>query len=510
MLYALVLPLALLLGYMLATPTDFSTLAAVGLVLGVVSMPLVLKWYYESMLLSWHMAAVVFFLPGAPELWLVLAFISFAVVMAQRALSQEMTFISVPSLTWPLLFIFVVVLVTARLTGGIGLRALGGSTFGGRGYIWITGGVLGFFVMISRHIRQERARLCAGLFLLGGFTSIITTLMAFGPAGLFNLALLFPVGGAELEKIADELGFMTGFGSSIARFSGLTIACQAVFCFMLARYGIRQMLTGTGFWRFVVLVGVAMVGSLGGFRSTFILLALTFLLLFYYEGLVRSKYFAIFLGLLMLAGVTLVPFANKLPLSIQRAISVLPFNVDPIARFEAEASTEWRLRMWEMLLPEVPHYLWVGKGLAVSGASMEFSGDLMRRGQTSSQETAILTGTYHNGPLTVIIPFGIWGAIGWLWFLIASIRALYLNHRYGAGYLQHINTFLLAYFVANTIVFLTIYGDFRSQFAPFVGIVGLSVALNGGIRRQERTVAAKAADLETQLDVVPNVPMPAR
>src|SRR5262245_20723121 len=89
MVYALVLPLALLLGYMLATPTDFSSMAAVGLVIGVVSLPLILKWHYESMLLSWNMAAAVFFLPGTPELWLVMAVISFAVTLAQRAMSKE-------------------------------------------------------------------------------------------------------------------------------------------------------------------------------------------------------------------------------------------------------------------------------------------------------------------------------------------------------------------------------------------------------------------------------------
>src|SRR5947209_20479871 len=89
MVYALVLPLALLLGYMLATPTDPSSLAAVGLVVGVVSLPLVLKWHYESMLVSWNMAAVVFFLPGAPELWLVMSVISFIMTMAQRAMSKE-------------------------------------------------------------------------------------------------------------------------------------------------------------------------------------------------------------------------------------------------------------------------------------------------------------------------------------------------------------------------------------------------------------------------------------
>src|SRR5437899_3764300 len=200
----------------------------------------------------------------------------------------------------------------------------------------------------------------------------------------------------------------------------------------------------------------------------------------------------------------MVPMVNKLPLSIQRAISILPLNVDPIARFEAEASTEWRVRMWELLVPEVPKHFWLGKGLAVSSAELELAPALAGRSHMASQEAAILTGTYHNGPLTVLIPFGIWGAIGWCWFLVAAIRALYLNHRYGPESLQRINTFLLAFLVAKTIAFLTIYGDFRSEFVSFVGIAGFSVALNGGICRMKTALSTDTLAVPNQvLDPMP-------
>jgi hypothetical protein len=342
--------------------------------------------------------------------------------------------------------------------------------------------------MTAYRIPVARALLCTGLFLLGGAASIITTIIAFGPSQFYNLALVFPVSGAEFGKIANELGYTAGFSDPIERFSGLTFACNAMFCFLLARYGIRQMFSGTRLWRFALLVVLVLTGALGGFRSVFILEALTFLLLFYFEGLFRSKYFGFFLGTLILVGALLVPLANKLPLSIQRAISVLPLKLDPIARFEAESSTQWRVEMWEMLLPEVPRYLWLGKGLAVSGADLELSADLAGRGQMSSQELAITGGVYHNGPLTLLIPFGIWGALGWIWLVVASIRALYRNHRYGDESLRRINAFLLAFFVAKVVMFFTLYGDFRSEFASFVGLVGFSVALNGGIRRKAESV----------------------
>jgi len=73
--------------------------------------------------------------------------------------------------------------------------------------------------------------------------------------------------------------------------------------------------------------------------------------------------------------------------------------------------------------------------------------------------------------------------LGWLWFLAAGFRALYLNYRYGEESLKKINTFLLAYFLARVIHYMLIFGNFYSDIAIFAGIVGLGVSLNGGICR---------------------------
>src|SRR3974390_3122435 len=89
MISALVLPLALMLGYLLATPTDLSSIGTVALVISVLALPLVLKWYWEALLLSWNMIAMVFFLPGSPELWLVMAFFSLTIALAQRAMTKD-------------------------------------------------------------------------------------------------------------------------------------------------------------------------------------------------------------------------------------------------------------------------------------------------------------------------------------------------------------------------------------------------------------------------------------
>jgi hypothetical protein len=83
----------------------------------------------------------------------------------------------------------------------------------------------------------------------------------------------------------------------------------------------------------------------------------------------------------------------------------------------------------------------------------------------------------------VVLPFGIWGAIAFLWFLAASIRGLYHNYRYGDQSLQTINTLLLAAFLTHTAMFFLIFGTFENDILTFASLIGLSVSLNGGIRR---------------------------
>jgi hypothetical protein len=39
---------------------------------------------------------------------------------------------------------------------------------------------------------------------------------------------------------------------------------------------------------------------------------------------------------------------------------------------------------------------------------------------------AIVTGDFHNGPLSLVLPFGLSGVIGFIWFLVAGGRVLYL------------------------------------------------------------------------------------
>jgi hypothetical protein len=491
--YSLVLPIALVLGYLLATSgtgsyLDMSSWAPLVVVLGVIALPMLLQWHHALLVLSLNTSLMLFFLPGSPPVWFLLTALSLTLSVMQRALDREMRFVKAPSIVWPLVVLAVIVYLTGYFTGGFGSRAFGSGQYGGRRYWFIFVGIAAFFAIIARPIPQEKAMHYVSLFLLGGIVNIMSNVIPFLPREFYWLTTIFPVSNNDLGWLA----FQSSFSLGIARFLGLTAACFSVFYYMLARYGIRGMLSAAKFWRFAILVTVVVLGMLGGFRLSIVSMGLVFALVFYFEGLLRTRYTVIFFSVLVLGGIVLIPLAHRLPLSIQRTLTVFPLDLDPVARYEAEGSSEWRLEMWSIVLPEVPRYLFVPKGMGIDGLDMDLTGDLVSRGLAKSQDVAILAGDYHNGPLSILIPFGIWGFTGWLWFLAAATRALWLNYRYGPGPLRRINTLLLAYFIGNTIVFFFIFGGFFSELIMFTSVAGLSLSLNNGICKPVAEPAARA------------------
>jgi hypothetical protein len=154
-----------------------------------------------------------------------------------------------------------------------------------------------------------------------------------------------------------------------------------------------------------------------------------------------------------------------------------------VAKEQAKGSSEWRVNMWKALLPQVPSHLLLGKGYAISMEDFQFMGQTAFHAMDESQQGLALSSDFHNGPLSVVIPFGIWGVIVFLWFMFASLRVMYCNFRYGDESFRKINTFLWACSIYHSFGFLFIYGALNSDMLVFVSTIGFSIALNGGVCR---------------------------
>jgi O-antigen ligase len=253
---------------------------------------------------------------------------------------------------------------------------------------------------------------------------------------------------------------------------------------MLLRFGIRGTLDFAKPWRLAVFLGILTLGFLGGFRSVLVATTLLLAVQFVLEGHLRTRLFPVSAITLALLFAILIPFAQKLPLSVQRTLSILPITVHPAARADAQGSTEWRLQMWRTLTPEIPKYFFLGKGYTATATDYYLMAESAKRFLVNDWENSAMAGDYHNGFLSVIIPFGIWGVMAFLAFFVAGFRVLYLNFRHGDPALKNINTVLLSMFIARFIFFCTVYGAIHLDFLTFAGLVGMSVSLNGGVARE--------------------------
>lgn len=480
--YAIVVPAALLVGYMLTNPLTVSTFFFVGAVACVLIFPLLTRWHYPILLFSWSAACILFFVKGVPNVGQVMIVISLGLSIVEHIMNPQRHFLRVPSVTVPLLALAIVAVITAKMTGGIGMHALGSDVYGGRKYMYLFLGIAGYFALTSRAIPPEKARFYAGLYFLGGVTTLIGDLFPYAPTWSYMLFHLFPPSAGAITGVNTgtlELG--------TSRLGGIGNCALVLYLWFLARYGLRGIFLEGKLWRPVLLGVFGCLIMLGGYRTAAFLAGLAFIFMFFAERLYRTP----MLGVIILAGtlgvVLLFPLANKLPFTFQRSLAFLPLHLDPVAKQSAESSTDWRIAMWTALLPQIPQHLLLGKGFAISPEDY----DEMMGGQTAFKsidagaQSLALAGDYHNGMISVVLSFGIWGVVVILWFMFAGFRVVYLNMRYGRPELYTINAMLFLLYFNEAGSYLCCLGGLgiSSDMALFVGPLGMSIALNHGVCR---------------------------
>jgi hypothetical protein len=478
--YAVCVPLAIVVGWTLTNPLDYQSVGFIGVLAAVLVFPLLMKWHYPLLIFSWTAPLTVFFLPGHPFIFMPMVMASLSISVVERILNKDQHFLPAGGVRWPLLAMLAVVVFTAEMTGGFGLRSFGSDVYGGRKYVTLIVGILSVFAITARPIPKKYANLYITLFYAGPFIFLFADLYPLVPPPLHFIYLVLPIS----DRAMDEMGnFQIEFG--VTRTFGVATAAVSVLCWMLARHGVRGIFQASKPWRPLVLALSFVLMLSGGFRSTLVSMIMLFGLIFYMEKMHRTGMMLVVVMCGILGGTLLVPLASHLPYTFQRSLAWLPLDINPEARIDAESSTEWRVAMWQTLLPMIPKYLLLGKGFSFTPQTFNES---MGRGATfkaydEADEGYLLSSDFHNGPLSVLIPFGIWGVLTWLWYLVAGGWVVWRNYRYGDPDLRHLNMFLFAFFVSKVIGFFLIFGSFVDDVAGFGGIIGLSIAFNHGVMR---------------------------
>jgi hypothetical protein len=369
------------------------------------------------------------------------------------------------------------VAVTAKLTGGLGLRAFGSDVYGGKKYIFLIVAILGYFAIASRPIPPEKARKYVVLYFAGAFVCIVQDFYPISPHFLRPIFWVIP------PNIYSTNSFQVG----TTRLAGTGVAAATMVNVLIAHYGLRGIFLSGKLWRPVVFFISFILIFLGGFRSAIIGATFVFLFVFFLEGLHRTRLLPFLVIFILAVGGLIIPLGSKLPFTFQRILSVLPPSVVQLrsdARGSADDSVEWRINLWKAVLPQVPKHLLLGKGYAISPEDYqsEMGAGAAVQSADPGQQALALSSDYHNGPLSVILPFGIWGAIAFVWFVAGSVWVMYRNYCYCSPELYSLNAFLFAMYVWVVISFYG--GSLATNTSAFTGLLGLSVAINRGVCRR--------------------------
>ncbi len=311
------------------------------------------------------------------------------------------------------LFLFLCNMAVIIYVRGFGVQFLGGDLIGGMDYIYVTAAAGIYSFAGNLKLTQKQI-----LFLL--FGNIVAGLL---PA-LVQLAFILSGGRFYILAyfIESSLGYVAGsiFDTTregMTRLAGLKDVASALLPVALVIKFKRFNLSIKSALIFLCLLSAA----LSGFRSTLVLV-MVIVSVWCFVQTPRHKKPMLFLSAALLGGVVfaIVLFASKhLPPSVQRAVSWVPgVEVSYFAQKDAQASTVWRLEMWKYMLEDIPNYLLVGKGIAFPASHLI----MMDPWQAAKPYSAFLVHNYHNGPLQLLLDFGVPGFLFAVLFMFTSCR----------------------------------------------------------------------------------------
>jgi hypothetical protein len=480
--YAVCIPVAITVGYLLTNPLDYGTLGFFALLFGILISPVFIKWHYPLLVFGLACPMVCFFIVGKPPLAQVVAVMSLGIAVTEGIMNSEKRFLKAPVMTWPLLYICAMAYMTAELNGGINLQHLGGEgAGGGRKYLNLFIGAATYFALTSQAIPRKRFHFYLMLAMLPSLLGALGDLFPFLPSPLNKINLLFP----------PSQTYEDGVSLGTTRLSSVSFAVGCIMSYMLARYGLRGTFSPQKPGRAVLFIISFILTFLGGYRSSLIGMTMTLTLMFFLERMYRTRIMP-FLVMGGILGITLLAaFSDKLPFTFQRSMCFLPFKWDADVLMDADHSSQWRYRIWAETWPQVPDHLLLGKGYTITAEDYSFMGisAFLNGNINASDDNLAVSGDYHSGPLTTLMPFGIWGGIGMLWLMGATIYVTYRNYKYGDPELHTYNIYMFVSAVGATFFFLFIVGAFSSDMGNFAKLAGLNIAFNGGLAKRP----AKAA-----------------
>lgn len=355
------------------------------------------------------------YFPGRPFLWEFAALLGWSgliVTIFMRTYSKDFA-VQIRREHW--LFIGVAgycgVLLVTMYYRGFGLRIFGGEQMGGRFYFQqISCAIFPVLFVVCRLSEKAVVRLFLLQCALGATYLISDFVLTYGPGRLYLLLQFFELPGDALnfESQADNFG--------LRRFQSLMTLSQGVFFLLLVFFNLKAFTSKQAVLLLPLIVAVIGVGLLSGHRYFLMIITFTVVVCVYAQRFLSVRNTLIVTGISVFLLTFTYAFSERMPLSAQRALSVLPgIQIDSHARMDGAGTLETRRLLRKIGTDLIPDYFWIGRGFGMSGG-----GDNSSIWDPTGLTRHINQGRFYNGFIGLMVNTGVFGTFFMMVFLGAG------------------------------------------------------------------------------------------
>ncbi len=415
---------------------------------------------FKAVIVTFSSGLTLPLLPERLTLFHVLASLYIAIVIVSHAFRKQ-TRVAPDGLTGSIILFFLVLLMVIGVRG-MGFRFLGDENWGGLRYLELfimLGLLINAKAIILRQDEWRKTLIVGLLFTLVPFLAELVFLLSGGAIWrqyLFVNVNLMTMGAFLRDQAGHE---MVRFQSA-NRLGGFIMITSLFFLL----HKPRRVFLSISLYLFALLL----IGFSGHRSGFFDLIFFPWIVGLIYFKKHLAKYLFISTAGLVAALVILYTTAALLPMPFQRAVSWLPgIQVNAVARQDADMTLQWRFEVWDaafMELRQNPDFLLIGKGLTYSARehlALGIAGNFF-----GSHMWAVITSTYHQGFISLLVILGIPGLIAGSFLLGLGLyynRPAKINQEYD-DVLSSAHLLFFAYTFLLVGKFYTIYGDIHVSF----------------------------------------------
>ncbi len=406
-------------------------------------------------------ALIVPALPGRPFFWEVAAVAAWPAIVVHLALNRNrfsaIHFSRDELRALLALVVYLGTLVMLMFMHGVGFRAFGGAQMGGRFYVQqLALGVIPLLFLLAPWSRRNLLGAIVASLVLS-FTYIISdfALMHGGRTAQFLLNFF--------EVPGDAFHFYFGYElSGLRRYQSLSVAGKSLLMALLIAVPLGVVLFRRFYFGLPCLAAILYVGLLSGERTRLVQSILTLAILGLFQRIYTPPRIAALVLALFCGGTLLYTQADRLPLSIQRAVSFLPgIQVDPLAAGDAANTLRDRIAVVQLAVRDVPSRLLLGRGFGMERFDQQFSSPA-----DDGVYLAYINGQFPNGFISLLVNTGLSGflaAMGLVYVVsrvaLQTLAAVDQIPAERQGAFERLTQLLVAQWFATVLFFFLLHGE---------------------------------------------------